>query len=84
MINMPFITATAKILSKRTNKKASYRSNGPLDQVTSDAYHDVAYNTNTLAARDIALRASLEMFTPSGSWGKRNVILSDEIQVIWI
>lgn len=30
-------------------------------------HHDVAYSTKTLAAREMALRASLEMLTPSGS-----------------
>ncbi|KAL0605777.1 Protein GVQW1 [Plecturocebus cupreus] len=31
------------------------------------AHQDVAYSTKTLAAREMALRASLEMLTPSGS-----------------
>lgn len=31
------------------------------------AHQDVAYKTKTLAAREMALRASLEMLTPSGS-----------------
>ena len=31
-------------------------------------YHEVAYNTNTLAALEIARRASLDTFTPSGIW----------------
>ena len=31
---------------------------------------DVAYSTKTLAAREMALRASLEMLTPSGSCEK--------------
>ena len=34
------------------------------------AYQDVAYSTKTLAAREMALRASLEMLTPSGSCEK--------------
>ena len=32
-----------------------------------DSYQDVAYNTNTLAAWEMALLASLDTFTPSGS-----------------
>ena len=34
----------------------------------STTYHEVAYNTNTLAALEIARRASLDTFTPSGIW----------------
>ena len=34
-------------------------------------YHDVAYRTNTLAAFPIAVLASLEMLTFSGSWNDR-------------
>lgn len=35
--------------------------------VPTDSYQDVAYNTNTLAAWEMALLASLDTFTPSGS-----------------
>lgn len=34
------------------------------------AHQDVAYSTKTLAAREMALRASLDMLTPSGSCEK--------------
>lgn len=36
-----------------------------------DTHQDVAYNTNTLAAWDMALLASFDTFTPSGSWKER-------------
>lgn len=40
--------------------------------VPTDSYQDVAYNTNTLAAWEMALLASLDTFTPSGScWGNK-------------
>lgn len=38
-----------------------------------NSYQDVAYNTNTLAAWDMALLASFDTFTPSGSCWKQTV-----------
>lgn len=38
-----------------------------------DSHQDVAYSTNTLAAWDMALLASFDTFTPSGSCGEKQI-----------
>lgn len=63
-------------LLERGKKKFLRQEHFIPSKILSDAYQDVAYNTKTLAAWDIALLASFDTFTPSGSWLKTQITIS--------